>query len=276
MPVSAVADVEYNSTYGSIKRKNAKRVITLYSNVLEGYNSNNINTELEKLLENLDMPNGYEYKFTGKQEEQEESMQFLIIALLMAMAAILIILVAQFNSFSKPVIILTSIIFSTIGVFGGITLFNMDISVVMTGIGIIALAGIVVNNAIVLIDYIDILKRNKKNELGLHVNELLPINTSIECIIQGGKTRLRPVLLTAITTILGILPLAIGFNINFSTLLAEFNPQIYFGGDNAAFWGPMAWTIIFGLTFATFLTLIIVPVMYLITDSIYGKLFKKA
>ena len=168
---------------------------------------------------------------------------------------------------------MTSVFFSTIGVFGGIAIFRMDFIIIMTGIGIISLAGVVVNNAIVLIDYIDLLKLNKKRELGIDRSKDLPIEESFECIVQGGKTRLRPVLLTAITTILGLIPMAIGLNINFATLLSDLNPQLYVGGDNAAFWGPMAWTVIFGLTFATFLTLVLVPAMYLIGNRV--KLYFK-
>jgi multidrug efflux pump subunit AcrB len=148
----------------------------------------------------------------------------------------------------------------------------MDFVIIMTGIGIVSLAGIVVNNAIVLIDYIDLLKSRKREELGLEENAPLNSKDAIDCIKKGGEKRLRPVLLTAITTVLGLFPLATGMNINFSKLLSEFNPEIFFGGDNALFWGPMAWTVIFGLTFATFLTLVIVPVMYLLSDKLRNKL----
>ena len=184
-------------------------------------------------------------------------------AMLIAIALIIIIMVTQFNSVIKPFIIIATVIFSTIGVFGGIATFKMDFIIIMSGVGIISLAGIVVNNGIVLIDYIDYLKKIRKKELGLEDDDNLPISESVELIIKGGQTRLRPVLLTAITTILGLLPMATGFNIDFAGLLSEFKPNIYFGGDNALFWGPMAWTVIFGLTFATFLTLIMVPVMYI-------------
>lgn len=163
---------------------------------------------------------------------------------------------------------MASVLFSTIGVFGGIATFKMDFVVVMTGIGIVSLAGVVVNNAIVLIDYIEILKRQKRKELGLREGEFLPVADATACVIEGGRTRLRPVLLTAITTVLGLIPLAIGLNIDFGGLLREFKPNIYFGGDMVIFWGPISWTVIFGLTFATFLTLVIVPVMYKITVNI--------
>ncbi|MGM0530601.1 MAG: efflux RND transporter permease subunit [Bacteroidota bacterium] len=274
IPISSVADVEYSTTYGAVKRKDLDRVITLYSNVMEGYNANEINNQLKTILANYDMPEGYNYEFTGEQEEQQESMDFLIRALIIAAVLIMIILVTQFNSLIKPLIIISSVIFSTIGVFLGIGIFNMDIVVVMTGIGVVSLAGIVVNNAIVLVDYIELLKKRKRRELGLEEESYLPAREATECVVQGGKTRLRPVLLTAITTILGLLPLAIGLNMDFGTLLSEFDPQIYFGGNMANFWGPISWTVIFGLTFATFLTLVIVPVMYRISIVIQKRLLK--
>ena len=192
---------------------------------------------------------------------------------MIAVALITLILVSQFNSTFKPIIIIMTVLFSTIGVFLGLAIFNMDFVIIMTGIGIVSLAGIVVNNAIVLIDYIDLLKIRKRQELGLEEDNKLDSKSAVECIKQAGQKRLRPVLLTAITTVLGLLPLATGMNINFATLLTEFNPQIFFGGDNAIFWGPMAWTVIFGLTFATFLTLVIVPVLYLLFDKLKNKIF---
>lgn len=268
IPLSAIADVEYRSTYGAVKRKDLNRVITLSSNVIEGYNATRINEELASLLSAFEFPEGYGFSFAGEQQEQKESMEFLSRAMLIAVLLILVILVAQFNSLVKPLIIMASVLFSTIGVFGGIATLKMDFVVVMTGIGIVALAGVVVNNAIVLIDYIELLKRQKRKELRLKEGEFLPVNAAKECVIEGGRTRLRPVLLTAITTILGLIPLAIGLNIDFNGLLQEFKPNIYFGGDMVIFWGPISWTIIFGLTFATFLTLVIVPVMYKITVNI--------
>jgi len=274
VPIRSVADVEYSTTYGAVKRKDLDRVITLYSNVLEGYNATEINSQLATMLGNFQMPEGYQYEFTGEQEEQEESMAFLSNALIIAAVLIMIILVTQFNALVKPVIIISSVVFSTIGVFLGIGIFNMDIVVVMTGIGIVSLAGIVVNNAIVLVDYIELLKRRKRSELGVAEGAYLPVKEATECIVQGGKTRLRPVLLTAITTILGLLPLAIGLNMDFGTLLSEFDPQLYFGGNMVNFWGPISWTVIFGLTFSTFLTLVIVPVMYRIAILIQKKLLR--
>ena len=219
------------------------------------------------------MPESYNLQFTGKQQEQKQTQDFLSNALMIAVALITLILVSQFNSTFKPIIIIMTVLFSTIGVFLGLAIFNMDFVIIMTGIGIVSLAGIVVNNAIVLIDYIDLLKIRKRQELGIEEDNKLDSKSAVECIKQAGQKRLRPVLLTAITTVLGLLPLATGMNINFATLLTEFNPQIFFGGDNAIFWGPMAWTVIFGLTFATFLTLVIVPVLYLLFDKLKNKIF---
>lgn len=262
VPISAVADVRYSTTYSSIKRTDLDRSITIYSNVLDGYNPTEIIAELEGVLADYDMPEGFYYEFTGEQEEQAEAMSFLGTAFLVAFLTIFLILVAQFNSVLYPLIIILSIVFSTIGVFLGLVITQMDFVVIMTGIGIISLAGIVVNNAIVLVDYINFLRKGKRTELGLEAGDTLPKEEVKQAIVQAGKTRLRPVLLTAITTVLGLIPLAIGFNINFYTLIRDFDPQIFIGGDNVAFWGPMSWTVINGLVFATFLTLIVVPVMY--------------
>jgi len=268
IPISSIATFNNSTTYDTVNRKDMDKVITLWSNVIEGYNNVAVNLELMKLMKNYQMPEGYEYRFTGEQQEQAETQDFLGRTLMIALALIMMIMVTQFNSFTKPFIIMGSVFFSTIGVFGGIATFRMDFIIIMTGIGIISLAGVVVNNAIVLIDYIDFLKANAKKKLGLDQEDNLSIDDSIECIVQAGRTRLRPVLLTAITTILGLVPMATGFNINFGTLLSELNPQIFFGGDNSLFWGPMAWTVIFGLTFATILTLVVVPAMYVIGNRI--------
>ncbi len=268
IPISSVADVSFSSSYGSVKRRDQDRTITIWSNVIEGYNATEINAQIKEEFENYPMPEGYSVRFTGESAEQEKAAAFLGKAFMIAIALIVLILVSQFNSAIKPLIIVGSVAFSTIGVFLGIIAFGDTISVIMTGIGIVSLAGIVVNNAIVLIDYIDLTRARKREELGMREGSVLPLNEAIECIVEGGKTRLRPVLLTAITTVLGLLPLATGMNINFYTLFSELNPHIYFGGDNVAFWGPMAWTVIYGLSFATFLTLIVVPVMYLLVERI--------
>lgn len=268
IPVSSVTSISYSNTYGSVNRKDMERVITLYSNVLEGYNANNINAQLKALLKGFKLPEGYNFSFTGEQQDQQEASDFLIMALTIAIALIFLILVTQFNSFAKPVIIMISVLFSTIGVFGGLATFNMDFIIIMTGIGIISLAGIVVNNAIVLIDYIDLLKNRRRKELGMSLEDNLTIEDTIECVETAGKTRLRPVLLTAITTVLGLIPMAIGMNVSFGTLLSKFEPNFYVGGENADFWGAMSWTVIFGLTFATFMTLVLVPVMYVVGNKI--------
>jgi len=271
IPISAVAELKYGTTYGSVRRKDMDRVITLSSNVVEGYNATEINNEIREVIRDFEMPPAYNYQFTGEQQEQQESMAFLERAMLIALSLILLILVSQFNSLVRPLIIITSVLFSTIGVFGGLATFQMDFIVVMTGIGIISLAGIVVNNAIVLIDYTELLKKDRRKELGLEEDAYLPAGDATECIIKAGQTRLRPVLLTAITTVLGLIPLAIGLNIDFEGMLSSFNPNIYFGGDQTLFWGPISWTVIFGLSFSTFLTLIIVPVMYRLTVVIQKK-----
>ncbi len=278
IPISSVADVKYSSTFGSVKRKDLDRVVSLYSNVLEGYNGNEIVAQLKLLIQDMDIPEGYTVKFTGEQEEQAESSAFLMKALAIAVFSIFLIIVAQFNSLNSPFIIMASVLFSTIGVFLGLVAFQMDFIIIMTGIGIISLAGVVVNNAIVLIDYTNLTRKRRRKELGLSETDRLPYNELISSIRDAGMTRLRPVLLTAITTVLGLVPMAIGLNIDYIGFFSRFEPNIYMGGDNAAFWGPMAWTVIFGLTFATFLTLVIVPVMYLLSDIMAYKsarLFKK-
>jgi len=274
VPISAVAEVKYGSTYGSVKRKDLEKAITVYSNVLDGYNPTEVNSQIQAALQNYEVPDGISLKYTGEQEEQQKSMDFLVGALGIAVSLIFLIIVAQFNSVTTPFIIMASVVLSTIGVFLGLVIFNMDFVVIMTGIGIISLAGVVVNNAIVLIDYTNLVRERKRDELGMGPKDHLPFNLMIASIVESGKTRLRPVLLTAITTVFGLIPLAIGMNINFGTLLSDFDPQFYVGGDNAAFWGPMAWTVIFGLTFATFLTLVIVPVMYLLADKLNMRLKK--
>lgn len=266
VPISAVATAEKSSTYSSINRKNQKRVVTLQSNVLENYNANEVVENIKKSLSDYKVNENNTWKFTGQQEDQAKEMKFLSTALLIAVFLIFLIIVAQFNSVSAPVIIVTSVVFSLIGVLLGLVIFRMDFVIMMTMIGIISLAGIVVNNAIVLIDYTKLLLERRKEELGIGENEGLSIDEIRNALIEAGKTRLRPVLLTAITTVLGLVPLAVGMNINFFTLFTDLDPQIYFGGDNVVFWGPMSWTIIFGLTFATFLTLVVVPAMFLLIE----------
>jgi multidrug efflux pump subunit AcrB len=258
IPLSSVCDIHYNNTYGGIKRLNEKPIVTLSSNVLSGYNANQIVGQIEKSLRNFDTPSGITIKMGGEQEEQKETSGFLGRALLISLGLIFLILVTQFNSVSKSMIILSEIFLSTIGVMLGFALFNMQISIVMTGVGIIALAGIVVKNGILFVEFTDLMTK-----------EGMPMR---EAIIEAGRTRMTPILLTAASTMLGLIPLAIGFNIDFVTLFTEFNPHIYLGGDNVAFWGPLSWTMIFGLGFATFLTLIVVPAMIYLVHKLKLKL----
>ena len=273
VPISAVATAERSTTFSSVKRKDLDRIITLSSNVLEGANANEIVQGMKDALADFDVPDGVRYAFTGQQEEQEKELAFLSRALLLALFLIILIIVAQFNSITTPFIIGFSVFFSLIGVLLGLVIFQMDFVIIMTMIGIISLAGVVVNNAIVLIDYTDLIRERKRKEQG--VSTQLPFSEVVESIVTGGRTRLRPVLLTAITTVLGLLPLAIGLNIDFVTLVTEYDPRIYIGGDNNVFWKPMSWAIIYGLTFATFLTLIIVPVMYWWITRMQYKYFLK-
>lgn len=278
VPISSVITEHETQQFSKIKREDYKRTITVYSNVLEGYNANEVVDNLEAKLKqaNLDLPNGITYAFTGEMKEQAKNMAFLSKALLYALIGILLIVVLQFNSISKPIIIMISIILSFIGVFLGLIVMGDTFVIMMTMMGIISLAGIVVNNAIVLIDYTQLLLDRKKKELGVPQSDFLPYYYMRRAIIAGGKSRLRPVLLTAITTVLGLVPLAIGLNIDFYSLLADYNPNIYMGGDNVIFWGPLAKTIIYGLIFATFLTLVVVPILQLLINRIkfrtkYGK-----
>ena len=250
VPLASVANISYQTSYGGIQRIDNKRVITVSSNVLSGYNANEIIFRIGRALPKFPMPEGYAIQFTGEQDMQAETGQFMVLAMFIALALIFIILVAQFNSMVKPLIIISMFFFSFIGVLLGFVVFGIDISVMMTGMGIIAVAGVVVKNGIIIIDYID-----NRIESGMD---------KMEAVIQAGATRLTPVLLTALSTILGLVPLAIGMNFNFQTLLTRLDPQIFFGGDNAAFWNPLAMTIIFGLSFATILTLVVVPAMYTI------------
>jgi multidrug efflux pump subunit AcrB len=260
VPLSAVASVEYTNSYGGINRLNQKRVITLSSNVLQGYAPNEVVAQVNNAISDFGTKEGVEIVMTGEQEEQKETQSFLGMAMLASIGLIIIILVTQFNSISKPIIILTEIFFSVIGVLLGFAIFDMSFSIVMTGIGIVALAGIVVRNGILLVEFTDLLR---SKGVGLR-----------DAIIEAGKTRMTPVLLTASATILGLVPLAVGLNMDFVTLFTELNPHLYFGGDSVAFWGPLSWTMIFGLGFATFLTLILVPAMYLLNEKLKMKVYR--
>jgi multidrug efflux pump subunit AcrB len=254
VPLSSVATVRYGNTFGGIKRYNEKPIITLSSNVLNGFNANEIVGKIDKSLKRYPIPAGVTVKMGGEQEEQAETGAFLGTALLVSLGLIFLILVTQFNSISKPIIILSEILLSLIGVFLGFSLFNMQISIIMTGVGIIALAGIVVRNGILLVEFTEIL-----------LGEGMPLR---EAIIEAGRTRMTPVILTATATMLGLIPLALGLNIDFALLFQTGNPHIFFGGDSVAFWGPLSWTMIFGLGFATILTLVLVPVMLYLSENL--------
>lgn len=252
IPLSSVAKIEYTNSYGSIKRKNQKRVVTISSNVLSGYTANQVVANINKAISGYPVPEGYTVAMTGEQEEQAESGRFLSNAMLISVGLIFIILMIQFNSINKTLIILSEIVLSIIGVLLGFIITGMNMSVVMSGIGIVALAGIVVKNGILIVEYIDVLLEKPGTSLK-------------EAIIQAGKIRMTPVMLTAFSTILGLIPLAVGLNIDFGKLFTELNPHLFFGGDSVAFFGPLSWTIIFGLAFATFLTLVLVPAMYYVS-----------
>ena len=271
IPISSVVNnIKEINKYAAVIRKNQNNTITIFTGVQEGYNANEIIAVVKKHLADFGTSSegisfakqGYSYKFTGQMEDQEKELAFLSSALLFAVFLILLILVSQFNAFSSPVIILSSVVLSLAGVFLGIVISRNDFVIIMTMIGIISLAGIVVNNAIVLVDYTNLIRKRKRKELGLGSLDLISHTDFKSAVIEGGRTRLRPVLLTAITTILGLFPLASGLNINFFTLVSDWDPQIFFGGDNVIFFKPMSLAIIYGLTFATFLTLVVVPIMY--------------
>ena len=268
VPISAVATEGLGTTFSAIKRTDLKRVVTVSSNVIAGYNSNEVIAEMKDALAGYEKDERFGLAFTGQQEDQMKEMSFLGRAFLIALFIVFLIIVWQFNSISYPMVILSTVVFSTIGVFLGLVVFRMDFIILMTMLGIISLIGVVVNNAIVLMDFAKLLFDRQREKLGLPEDAELPIEASRESLIIAGKTRLRPVLLTAITAVLGLLPLAIGFNLNFGTLFTELNPHIHIGGDNVIFWGPLSWAVIYGLIFATFLTLIMVPVMLLIIAKI--------
>lgn len=271
VPISAVATTENQSSFSAIKRIDMERVVTIFSNVLNDYNPTEVNDKIRSIAKKFEIPKNITISFTGEQEKQAEEMAFLSRALLIAVLLIFLILVAQFNSATTPIIISISVFLSLIGVLFGLLIFRMDFVILMTMIGIISLAGIVVNNAIVLIDYINLTIIRKRRELGLEQTDKLTPSLLVECVVEAGRTRLRPVILTAITTILGLLPLALGININFRTLITQLNPNFYIGGENVAFWGPMGWAIIFGLSFATFLTLVVVPILFYLINKLKTK-----
>jgi len=248
IPLSAVAKTDYMNSVGGVTRLNLKRVITVNSNVVTGYTANEIVAGVQRSIPQFSKPADVEINITGEQEDQKESSDFLGLAMMLSLCLIFFILITQFNSLSKPVIILSAVLFSIIGVLLGFIFSDMSVSIIMTGMGVVALAGIVVRNGILLVEFADVLHAQ-----GYRTRE---------AIVQAGKARITPVILTAASTILGLIPLAIGFNIDFVGLFTSFEPHIHFGGDNVMFFGPLSWTIIFGLTFATFLTLLMVPALY--------------
>jgi len=268
VPISAITKQSNTSGFSEIKHKDAKRVVTVYSALAPGFTDATVIVgQIQNEMKNFtELPNTIKIDYTGQIEEQNKEMTFLVSAFFIGLGLIFFILIFQFNSVSKPGIIMLAIFLSLIGVFGGMVIFKQSFVIMMTMMGIIALAGIVVNNGVVLLDYAQLLIDRKKFEKNLDKEDYLNRNDLFEAIVKAGKARLRPVLLTAITTIFGLIPLAIGLNIDFFSLMSEFNAHIYFGGDNVVFWGPLAWTVIYGLFIATFLTLIVVPVLfYLIT-----------
>ena len=276
VPVSAVTKQSNSSGFSAIKHKDVKRVVTLYSALAPGFTDagaivSNIRHEMQSFTEK---PEGVKVDYTGQIEEQNKQMAFLMGAFFTGLGLIFFILIFQFNSISKPGIIMLAIFLSLIGVFGGIVATGSSFVIMMTMMGIISLAGIVVNNGVVLLDYTQLLIDRQKVKDDLDEDQYLEQDNLVEAIVKGGKARLRPVLLTAITTILGLIPLATGLNINFFTLFSEFNPHIYMGGDNVIFWGPLAWTVIYGLLVATFLTLIVVPILFYLVTKFKMWLFK--
>ncbi len=275
IPITAVVSQKNTASFSAIKHRNLKRVVTVYSGVLPGYNANEIVAQLKSELKSFEKPKNVDFAFTGEMEEQEANMKFLLGALASGLGLIMLLLIFQFSSISKPAIIMMAIFLSFIGVLFGLVIFNMTFVIIMTMMGIISLAGIVVNNGVVLLDYTELLIDRRKEALAIPDDEMLPKEEIFNAIVEGGKARLRPVILTAITTVLGLIPLAIGLNIDFFSLFAEWNPKIYIGGDNVIFWGPLAWTVIFGLTFATFLTLIIVPVTFYLVNRLKLRLRRK-
>ena len=264
IPVSAVATQKNSSGFSAIKHKNVKRVVTVYSALSPGEtDAGAVVAKIQNAMKNFkDLPKGIKIDYTGQIEEQNKQMTFLVGAFFTGLLLIFFILIFQFNSVSKPGIIMLAIFLSFIGVFGGLVITGAPFVIMMTMVGIISLAGIVVNNGVVLLDYTELLIERRKQQDGITKENFLPLLSLYDTIVKAGKARLRPVLLTAITTILGLIPLAIGLNINFFTLFSEFDAHVYMGGDNVVFWGPLAKTVIYGLFIATFLTLIVVPILF--------------
>ena len=277
VPISAVTKQTNSTGFSAIKHRDVKRVVTVYSALASGYTDAGaiVGKIQEEMNDFENLPDDIKIDYTGQIEEQNKQMAFLMGAFFTGLGLIFFILIFQFNSISKPGIIMLAIFLSLIGVFGGIVATGSAFVIMMTMMGIISLAGIVVNNGVVLLDYTQLLIDRKKVKLDLDEDGLLEPDDFLESVVKGGKSRLRPVLLTAITTILGLIPLATGFNINFFTLMSEFDPGIYFGGDNVIFWGPLAWTVIYGLLVATFLTLIVVPILFTLVYKLKLRIRKR-
>ena len=261
VPLSSVASWRVGRGFAGVNRVDLDRVVTVSADVRSGYNANATLAAVKQAVTGFagDLPRGYRLRYTGQQQDQQESQAFLVGAFVLALVLIALILVSQFDSVLTPLIILSAVILSTVGVLIGLMVLRIPFGIIMTGIGVISLAGIVVNNAIVLIDYIGILRRRD----GMDRRRSL---------IEGGITRFRPVILTAVTTILGLVPLAIGLNFDFEGLYTRLQPELYWGGIQAAWWGPMAIAVIAGLAFATFLTLVLVPVMISLADDVQDLL----
>jgi multidrug efflux pump subunit AcrB len=264
VPLNTIATVDYTNTSGAVKRKNVKRTIQIQSNVTEASLAGPVNKEITKLIEvfktKTKIPADVTIKQTGQGEQEKETGIFLITSLVSALLIIFLILVLQFNGLSKPFIVLTEIFFSIIGVFIGYAVTGMTIATIMLGVGIIGLAGIVIKNGILLIEFTDELRaRGYKTK---------------HAAIEAGKIRIIPVMLTALATMLGLFPLAVGLNIDFVSLFQHLNPHLFFGGDSVVFWGPLSWTIIFGLIFSFFLTLIMVPSMYILSERLRRPMIK--
>ena len=274
IPLSAVTSRKNTSSFSAVKHRDGKRVVTVYSALVPGYtDAGAIVSQIQAEMANFAaLPDGVSIDYTGQIEEQNKQMSFLMGAFFTGLGLIMFLLIFQFNSISKPTIIMLAIFLSFIGVFGGILITGASFVIMMTMVGIISLAGIVVNNGVVLLDYTQLLVDRYMADHDLNDMQTIPTKDFQGLIIQAGKARLRPVLLTAITTVLGLIPLAIGFNMDFFSLFTDFNPHIYFGGDNVIFWGPLAWAVIYGLLAATFLTLIIVPVLYFMIHQFKGRL----
>jgi multidrug efflux pump subunit AcrB len=248
VPLTTLAAIEYKGTIGDIVRKNHDRVVTVKANVDEAKTTGTVaRMRALELLRKVDLPAGYHYKFTGEDENQKESQEFLSKAFLIALFLIFLILVTLFNSVVQPAIILTSVILSFGGAFLGLAVINSPFGVIMTGVGIISLAGVVVNNAIVLIDY-----TNKLRDTGLSIRD---------AVISAGATRLRPVLLTAVTTILGLLPMVTGISYDFHVM------ALSLASESSQWWRSMAIVVIFGLMIATILTLVVVPTLYALIEN---------